>query len=120
MSDDTNDKSIEPTKSYTSELNAEGILTVSIDVPNESMNIFNQQVSDDFEELTQQIGQNADVKAVIFISAKTSGFIAGADIKMLDAVDSAIQGREISNNAHQLLIRIANSDKPHIATIDGV
>jgi 3-hydroxyacyl-CoA dehydrogenase/enoyl-CoA hydratase/3-hydroxybutyryl-CoA epimerase len=120
MSDDTSDRKIETTKSYTSELSAEGILTVSIDVPNESMNVFNQQVSDDFEELTQQIGQNADVKAVIFISAKASGFIAGADIKMLDSVESAIQGSEISNNAHRLLGRIANSGKPHIAAIDGV
>jgi 3-hydroxyacyl-CoA dehydrogenase/enoyl-CoA hydratase/3-hydroxybutyryl-CoA epimerase len=120
MSEDASDNKIATSKSYTSDLNAQGILTVSIDVPNESLNVFNQQVSDDVEELTQEIAQNNDIKAVIFISAKASGFIAGADIKMLDAVDNASEGCAISNNAHRLLDKIANSNKPHIVAIDGV
>jgi 3-hydroxyacyl-CoA dehydrogenase/enoyl-CoA hydratase/3-hydroxybutyryl-CoA epimerase len=120
MSDDSSNNKTETNKSYTSELNAQGILTVSIDVPNESMNVFNQQVSDDFAELTQEIDQNRDIKAVIFISAKASGFIAGADIKMLDGVETAAQASAISTNAHRLLGGIANSRKPHIAAIDGV
>ena len=120
MSDETSDKRTEPKKSYSSELDTQGILTVSIDVPNESMNIFNRQVASEFDELTQNIAQNADIKAVIFISAKASSFIAGADIKTLDAVDSTLQGSEISKSAHQLLGRITNSNKPHIAAINGL
>ncbi len=115
----SNDKT-DTTKSYSSELNDQGILTVSIDVPGESMNVFNQQISDDFAELTQEIEQNREIKAVIFMSAKDSGFIAGADIKMLDGVKTAAQGSEISSNGHILLNKIANSKKPHIAAIDGV
>ncbi len=116
MSDNTS----ETTKSYSSELSAQGVLTVSIDVPGESMNVFNQQVSDDFAELALEIERNRDIKAVVFMSGKDSGFIAGADIKMLDGVESAAQGSEISSNAHTLLNKIANSRKPHIAAIDGV
>lgn len=124
MSDDASDNAIDSAiddqKSYTSELDTLGILTVSIDVPGESMNVFNQQVSDDFAELVQEIEKNRDIKAVIFISAKESGFIAGADIKMLDGVQESVQGSEISSNAHTLLGKIATSRKPHIAAIDGV
>lgn len=120
MTENTTDNTTEIAKSYSSELSTQGILTVSIDVPGESMNVFNQQVSDDFIELAQEIEQNREIKAVVFISGKDSGFIAGADIKMLDGVETATQGSEISSNAHTLLNKIANSRKPHIAAIDGV
>ncbi len=107
-------------KTFTTELNAQGIFTVSIDVPDETMNVFNQQIADDFDELATEIEQNDDIKAVIFVSGKETGFIAGADIKMLQKVETVMDGSSISLNAHDMLNKISNSRKPHIAAIDGV
>ncbi len=107
-------------KTFTTELNTQGIFTVSIDVPDETMNVFNQQIADDFNELATEIEQNSDIKAVIFVSGKETGFIAGADIKMLQKVETVMDGSAISLNAHAMLNKIANSRKPHIAAIDGV
>ncbi|MEO0444434.1 MAG: enoyl-CoA hydratase-related protein, partial [Pseudomonadota bacterium] len=107
-------------KSFKTTLNDQGILTISIDVANETMNVLNQQVIDDFELLSSDIEKNDAIKAVIFISGKQQGFIAGADIKILQQANTAMDGKTIAVNAHTLFGRIANSRKPHIAAIDGV
>jgi 3-hydroxyacyl-CoA dehydrogenase/enoyl-CoA hydratase/3-hydroxybutyryl-CoA epimerase len=107
-------------KTFNTELNDEGILTISIDVPGETMNVFNQQVIDDFDTLSTEIEEDDKIKAVIFVSGKEEGFIAGADIKMLKGAYTKMDGSAISLAAHTMLGRIANSRKPHIAAIDGV
>lgn len=107
-------------QAFKTELNDNGILIVTIDVPDETMNVLNQQVLDDFDRLSNDIEQNNDIKAVIFISGKKEGFIAGADIKMLQNVETKMDGASISMAAHTMLGRIANSHKPHIAAIDGI
>ncbi|MGH1485399.1 MAG: fatty acid oxidation complex subunit alpha FadJ [Cellvibrionaceae bacterium] len=108
------------TETFTTELNEQGILTITIDVPGETMNVFNQQVIEDFDKLSADIEQDEKIKAVIFISGKEEGFIAGADIKMLKNAYTKMDGTAISLAAHTMLGRIANSRKPHIAAIDGV
>jgi 3-hydroxyacyl-CoA dehydrogenase/enoyl-CoA hydratase/3-hydroxybutyryl-CoA epimerase len=106
-------------KTFTTALNDQGVLTITIDVPGEAMNVFNQQVIDDFDTLSNEIESDEEIKAVVFISGKAEGFIAGADIKMLQRVETAMDGASISLAAHTLLNRIRNSNKPHIAAIDG-
>lgn len=102
------------------DLDDEGILTITVDVPNESVNVFNQQVIADFDALSGDIDRNDAVKAVIFTSGKATGFIAGADIKMLEQAETQMDGSAISIAAHTMLGRIANNHKPHIAAIHGV
>ncbi len=105
---------------FSSELNSDGIFTITINVPNEHMNVFNEAVMEEFSQLADEIENNEGIKAVIFTSGKDSGFIAGADIKMLQKVETVMDGTAISLSAHSLLGRIANSTKPHIAAIHGV
>jgi len=106
-------------KNFSTALNDAGIFTIIIDVPNESMNVLNDTMINEFEQLTDEIENNDAIKAVIFISGKSSSFIAGADIKMLQKVETAMDGSAISLSAHQLFSRITNSSKPHIAAING-
>lgn len=106
-------------KNFSTELNDDGVFTIVIDVPNESMNVLNDTMINEFEQLADEIENNDAVKAVIFISGKSSSFIAGADIKMLQKVETAMDGTAISLSAHQLFSRISNSNKPHIAAIHG-
>ncbi|MBX2807445.1 MAG: fatty acid oxidation complex subunit alpha FadJ [Cellvibrionaceae bacterium] len=101
-------------------LNEQGILKVLIDVPKETMNILNQQVIEDFTALLATIETDSGIKAVIISSAKENCFIAGADIQMLNQVNTALDGAAIALNAHTLLQSISHSPKPFIAAIDGV
>ncbi|MFT6386982.1 MAG: 3-hydroxyacyl-CoA dehydrogenase/enoyl-CoA hydratase/3-hydroxybutyryl-CoA epimerase [Cellvibrionaceae bacterium] len=106
-------------KNFSTELSDDGIFTIVIDVPNESMNILNDTMISEFEALADEIENNDSVKAVIFISGKSSSFISGADIKMLQKIETAMDGTAISLSAHQLFSRISSSKKPHIAAING-
>ena len=101
-------------------LNNDGILSVFIDVPDESMNVMNSQVIEEFTSLLETIEQDKTINAVVIASGKDSGFIAGADIKMLNAVDKALDGTSISTNAQRLLQTVSNLSKPFVAAIDGV
>ena len=102
------------------ELDDDGILTITINVQHESMNIFNQQVMEEFTALANDIDHNDGIKAIIFISGKSDCFIAGADIAMLQKVQTAVEGTAIVEQAHVMLQGIANSKKPYIVAIDGI
>ncbi len=108
------------TTTFSTNLDKEGLLTVTIDVKHESMNVLNQYVMDEFIQLADNIEQDDTIRAVIFISGKADCFIAGADIKMLQEAESAEAGTAIVKRAHTLLQRISDSNKPFIAAIDGV
>jgi enoyl-CoA hydratase/carnithine racemase len=104
----------------TTEVDDDGILTITINVQHESMNIFNQQVMEEFTLFASDIENNSAIKAIIFISGKSDCFIAGADISMLQQVQNAAEGSAIVKQAHEMLQRIANSKKPYIVAIDGI
>lgn len=96
-----------------------GILTVSIDVPGESMNVLNQTVANEFDDLITEIDEDPAVRAVILISGKDNSFVAGADIRMLNAVATADDGKRIAAGAQELFNRISASSRPFIAAIHG-
>ena len=103
----------------TTSINDNGIAIISIDVPDETMNVYNEQVVSEITHICDSIRDNDDIKASIFISAKPDSFIAGADIKMLNAVTTVEDGEKIANVGQALLERIHSSSKPFIAAIDG-
>jgi enoyl-CoA hydratase/carnithine racemase len=107
-------------KALTTVLDNDGILTITINVQQESMNIFNQQVMEEFTLLSDDIDNNDTIKSVIFVSGKSDCFIAGADITMLQKVQTAEEGTAIVQQAHVMLQKIANSKKPYIVAIDGI
>ena len=67
---------------------ADGIATVTIDVPGESMNVWNEALISDFNAFVDDFVSNDELKGAVITSGKPSGFLAGADIKMLGARQS--------------------------------
>ena len=103
----------------TTTLNDLGVFTVSIDVPGESMNVLNQALAEEFADLVTTIHHDPAIKAVILISGKDNSFVAGADIKMLNAVASAEQASQLVARGQELFNRMSDSSKPFIAAIHG-
>jgi 3-hydroxyacyl-CoA dehydrogenase/enoyl-CoA hydratase/3-hydroxybutyryl-CoA epimerase len=64
-----------------SELDADGILTLTIDVPGQSMNVITGDVTRDLAAAIERLRTDAAVKGAVFTSGKASGFMAGADLK---------------------------------------
>ena len=65
------------------------------------------------------LGKRADVKAVVLISGKPDGFIAGANIEVLQGVKTAADAEKMFRAARRLLDRARAVSQPVIAAIHG-
>lgn len=103
----------------TKTVNEQGIATISIDVPDETMNVLNQALAEEFAAVWAEIEQDSSIRALVVTSGKSNSFVAGADIKMLNDVSSAEDGKRVSANGHELFNRMEKSKKPIVAAING-
>ena len=71
------------------ETDSDGISLVTIDLPDQSMNVWNAQLIDDFENWVDAFIADDDAKGAVIASGKKSGFLAGADLRMLGDTASA-------------------------------
>ncbi|NWG71019.1 MAG: enoyl-CoA hydratase/isomerase family protein [Parvularculaceae bacterium] len=65
------------------DLDADGIALVTIDLPGQSMNVWNEALMTDFSAFVEDFAKNDAVKGAVITSGKASGFLAGADLRML-------------------------------------
>ncbi len=101
-------------------INDKGIGVVTFDLPGESMNVLRTDLIDEISRLLNDIEGRSDLQGLIIRSGKSSGFIAGADVSMLDkAVDQA-SATAIAKNGQDLFDRIENLSIPVVAAIHGV
>ncbi|MBT4883553.1 MAG: fatty acid oxidation complex subunit alpha FadJ, partial [Glaciecola sp.] len=96
-----------------------GIAILTMDVPNETMNILKAEFSAEIDALLTQIEQDNDIKGIILTSAKDNSFMAGADVSMLEACDSAASATAIAASGQHMFCRITDLAKPVIAAIHG-
>jgi enoyl-CoA hydratase/carnithine racemase len=66
----------------------------------------------DFEALIKRIETDTAIKSVVVFSGKADNWIAGADIKMLDACKTEEEYRTLIKDGHRLFNALANSPKP--------
>ena len=69
-----------------SDLDADGILLLTIDVPGQSMNVITPEVSRDLAAAIERLRTDPGVKGAVLTSGKASGFMAGADLKGMGAM----------------------------------
>jgi len=84
----------------------------------EKLNALNQKTMQELEECFQRIGCDDEVRAVILTGAGETAFAGGADINEL-AVQTAVEGREMSVRGQKILDLIEDLGKPVIAAING-
>ncbi len=97
----------------------DGVAVVTWDQPDSSVNTLSPAVVDECERDLLPLLDDGAVRAVVLASGKPNGFIAGADLTMLDGVREASQAEAFSRRGHALLDRIAASPKPVVAAIHG-
>ncbi len=74
------------------EIDADGIALVTIDLPGQSMNVWNLDLMKDFSAFVDDLCTNEKIKGAVITSGKASGFLAGADLRMLGGGALASQG----------------------------
>jgi 3-hydroxyacyl-CoA dehydrogenase / enoyl-CoA hydratase / 3-hydroxybutyryl-CoA epimerase len=101
------------------EFRSDGVAVVRFDVPGEPVNTLQADFAAEFERVFDKIEQEPNVKAVLLTSRKPDSFIAGADIKMLRAVERAEQASELSRSGQRALGRLVDFHVPVVAAIHG-
>ncbi len=115
-----------------------GIVTVWIDVASRSMNVFHDSVIKELEivvgelerthysvppqdtmELAGQNNESESVRAIVFRSAKPSGFFAGADVHQIAGLQSREDVESVLTRGQEIFARIERLAVPTVAAIHG-
>jgi enoyl-CoA hydratase len=94
-----------------------GMAVVTVNRP-KKLNALNSEVLDELSDAVQKISADDEVKGVIITGAGDKAFVAGADIKELQALDEG-SGRATSHRGQQVFQAIEELRKPVIAAVNG-
>src|SRR5579871_1978586 len=100
------------------EFDAEGIAWVVFDDPDAKVNVLGPESMGRLDKILDGFTKQKP-RAVIFVSAKSGIFIAGADIRELAKIHNATHGADLSRAGHKIFARIEELNVPTIAAIDG-
>lgn len=113
------------TAPITSELDADGVLLATINMPGRTMNVFSAELMDALEALMDRVDADPAVKSCVIASGKPS-FLAGADLAMVrsfcDAARSATREAmfELCGRLGRQFVRLEASPKPYVAAVNGL
>jgi len=96
-----------------------GIVTVTIDVHDRSMNVFNGSVLNELDRVAALLEQDESARLVLFRSGKESGFMAGADLFPLREMTRPEQIDGVLRQGQNLFNRIAALPMLTVAVIHG-
>lgn len=96
-----------------------GIAVVTMNDPSLPQNVLNESVQTEFEKIMSEIEADKDLTALILTSAKKNCFVAGADITMLQKIESVEQAREMCMLLHAFMQRIVDLPITTVAAING-
>ncbi|WP_318377879.1 fatty acid oxidation complex subunit alpha FadJ [Enterobacter sp.] len=110
---------MELTSAFSLTLRPDNIGVVTIDVPGEKMNTLKAEFGSQVRAILKELRENKALRGVIFISAKSDNFIAGADINMIDRCHSAQEAEALARQGQQIMAEIHALPVPVIAAIHG-
>ena len=70
-------------QAMTVEVDGDGVAVVTIDLKGQSMNVWNEALMTEFAAFIERLCKDEMIKGAVITSGKASGFLAGADLRML-------------------------------------
>jgi 3-hydroxyacyl-CoA dehydrogenase / enoyl-CoA hydratase / 3-hydroxybutyryl-CoA epimerase len=107
-----------PASSWTVERDSDSVAWLTIDKPGSSANVLSSGVLRELDAVLEPLVRNPP-RAVIVLSAKKSGFIAGADIKEFTGITTTEQGFRLIHAGQEVLSRLEALPCPTVAAIHG-
>lgn len=96
------------------------IAWLAIDVPGEKMNTLQAAFAEELQTVFKQLDeQKKQLKGLIIHSLKPDNFIAGADVRMLDACTSASEAQVLATQGQQMFQKLEELPFPVVAAIHG-
>jgi len=109
------------------DIDADGIATLTIDVPDQSMNVIGPDFLADLDAAITRIASEDAIKGAVIASGKDSGFMAGMDLKYFGSMLVSENGNRPSPGEifdkvfvlNQLFRRLETCGKPVACAIEG-
>src|SRR3984957_2183431 len=103
---------------WSSATDSDGIVWLTLDKPGTSTNVLSSTVLLELDGLLRPL-QEKPPRGVVVISAKSNGFVAGADIKEFTAIADAESGYRLIRAGQQVLDRLEALPCPTVAALHG-
>ncbi|MDH5681024.1 MAG: 3-hydroxyacyl-CoA dehydrogenase NAD-binding domain-containing protein, partial [Spirochaetota bacterium] len=98
----------------------ESIALITLDLPGESINKLSTAVLNELESLIEKLGSMNNLSGAIFFSTKPNIFIAGADIREIQAAQTNIEsGRAFLRYGQTVFNKLSELAFPTCVAIDG-
>ena len=98
---------------------ADGVAVVRFDQKDEPLNTLQEDFAVELSEVLTRLEPVTDLKAVVFTSGKPDRFVAGADVRLLRAVEHAERASAWSRAGQRVLAGLAAYRVPVVAAIHG-
>ncbi|MFT5135986.1 MAG: 3-hydroxyacyl-CoA dehydrogenase/enoyl-CoA hydratase/3-hydroxybutyryl-CoA epimerase [Arenicella sp.] len=95
------------------------IALITMNDPSQAQNVLNEAMQSEFEQIFTDVAADQSLKGLIFTSDKKDCFVAGADIAMLQKIESSEQAREMCMVLHAMMQRIIDLPITTVAAING-
>ncbi|WP_010449563.1 fatty acid oxidation complex subunit alpha FadJ [Vibrio rotiferianus] len=106
-------------KAFSLKIDEQNIAWLAIDVPNEKMNTLQAAFADEMKEIFALLKDSSGVKGMIIHSLKPDNFVAGADVRMLEACTTASEAEALAKQGQELFQQLSDLPYPVIAAIHG-
>lgn len=100
-------------------LRDDGVARLVYNVPGAAVNTLRASFATELERALAEITENPKIKAAILVSGKPEGFIAGADIDVLETIKTAAEAEALCRRGHAAGALLAASPKPIVAAVHG-
>jgi 3-hydroxyacyl-CoA dehydrogenase/enoyl-CoA hydratase/3-hydroxybutyryl-CoA epimerase len=107
------------TQAFSLALQEHGIATLEFDLPDKSVNIFNEDVLAELSDLVAKFSDRRDIKCLVLLSAKSDNFIAGADLDLISGITDPSVAEAGVRFGQQLFQGWEDLPFPTIAAIRG-
>src|SRR5680860_1045255 len=97
----------------------DGVAVLVFDDPQRPLNLLCPDLIDDFDRTLTELLDEPEIRACVLVSGKESSFIVGADVHVLDGMESAEEASAFSRRGNALLRRLEQSPKPVVAAVHG-
>lgn len=96
----------------------DNLCVLTLDIPKQRQNVLSSEVITELDQALDVI-EKLDIEGLIVKSAKTTSFIAGADISEFQQIETKQQAAKLIHAANQVINRIESLTVPSVAMING-
>ncbi|KAL8581460.1 hypothetical protein ACOMHN_004345 [Nucella lapillus] len=95
------------------------VAVIRFNDPDSKVNTLTKAVQAEFVDVLRETQTNPAYKAIVLISSKPDVFVAGADIKMIEACRTEEEAMELVLKGQDVINKLEQSPKPVVAAIMG-